>query len=144
MMNKSIIPLVLEEVQPKRSRLTLLIFVTAHSHLVHLCILTCWINLLFTNILCVLCCFSCKPQSTRHLKQGSKSSVLWEKINFFGVGGGGGGLRFDYQFNWKCRSKCACTLVTGTHKCFNIFTPSSQCAVYPSFYPYCHYCYLLS
>ena len=26
---------------PKRSRLTLLIFVTAHSHLVHLCILTC-------------------------------------------------------------------------------------------------------
>ena len=144
MMNKSIIPLVLEEVHPKRSRLTLLIFVTAHSHLVHLCILTCWINLLFTNILCVLCCFSCKPQSTRHLKQGSKSSVLWEKINFFGVGGGGGGLRFDYQFNWKCRSKCACTLVTGTHKCFNIFTPSSQCAVYPSFYPYCHYCYLLS
>ena len=26
-------------------------------------------------------------------------------------------------------SKCACTLVTETHKCFNIFTPTSHCVL---------------
>ena len=57
--------LVLEEVHPKRSRLTLLIFVTAHSHLVNLCILTCWINLLFTNILYSHHC--CRLKVTRDL-----------------------------------------------------------------------------
>ena len=32
-------------------------------------------------------------------------------------------------------SKCACTLVTGTHKCFNIFTPTSHwVATIPSKY----------
>ena len=56
-----------------------------------------------------LCCFCCRPQSTRHLPH--LFTVRTIAINSIE----------------NVESKCACTLVTGTHKCFNIFTPTSHC-----------------
>ena len=59
-----------------------------------------------------LCCFCCRPQSTRHLAH--LFTVRTIAINSIE----------------NVESKCACTLVTGTHKCFNIFTPTSHCVAY--------------
>ena len=80
-----------------------------------------WMLLLLLECAMVtkLCCFCCRPQSTRHLAH--LFTVRTIAINSIE----------------NVESKCACTLVTGTHKCFNIFTPTSHCVAYiPSNIPH--------